>query len=211
MSKKFSEIFLSEYYNKMLSPQGSNPIRNRADNFLTLFKMLENKNLKFYNIVETGCMRQGHGNLCFGDDGASSFLFNEFLKINNGRLTSIDINEKNVQYTNSFLSNGNLAYCCDSVEFLENKYEKIANNIDLLYLDSFDIEMLNPLPSQKHHLKEFNSALKFLNPGSIVVVDDHNAFFTSPPVGKGNLIKAFMEEKGFGKLIFENYQIGWVL
>jgi hypothetical protein len=45
----------------MLTPgHHLNPIRNRADNFFKVFALLEKKNKKFYNIIETGCMRKDH-------------------------------------------------------------------------------------------------------------------------------------------------------
>lgn len=217
---KFSEIFKRDYYNKMLIPgHPKNPVRNRADSLLKVFQLLEDRNLDFYRILETGCMRKDHGHLCFGDDGCSSFLFNEFLKYNDGILISVDINQENVNYANSiFNAEKSRAYCCDSVEFINEYYYKksVADpykgaQIDLLYLDSFDVEKDNPLPSQQHHLKELNAARHYLGQGSIVVVDDHNAFFTNPPIGKGNLIKELFEKIGMSKKIFEDYQIGWIL
>jgi hypothetical protein len=217
---KFSEIFKRDYYDLMLRPgHPANPIRNRADSFLKVFQLLEEKEEAHYCILETGCMRQDHGSMCFGDDGCSSFLFNEFLKYNNGQLISVDINQKNVDYANSFFTKGGSAkaFCSDSVEFIKTDYYRYGQNdesrgviIDLLYLDSFDITKENPGPSQEHHLKEFNAARPFLGKGSIIVVDDHNAFFTDPPIGKGNLVREAIEKMS-AKKIFEDYQIGWVL
>lgn len=215
--KKFSEIFKEKYYQKMLTPgHPANPVRNRADSFLKVFELLEEKiklNDKPINIVETGCARKDHGELSFGDDGASSYLFDQFLKYNLGMLTSVDINQNNVDYTTKLFGKNSMtsyAYCSDSVAFLYDNYNSSHIKIDLLYLDSYDIERNNPHPSQLHHLKELCAAIPSLVKGSIVVIDDHNPFFTNPPIGKGNYVKSFMEDIGATK-IFEDYQIGWVL
>lgn len=206
----------------MLTPgHPANPVRNRADSFLKVFELLEEKDEKFVNIVETGCMRRDHGEMCFGDDGASTFLWNEFLNHKKKEhkhffcdFTSVDINQDNVDYANEVIkkqnySHSSSAHCEDSVSFLYHKYPKDAI-IHLLYLDSYDIERNNPHPSQLHHLKELCAAMPYLQKGSIVVIDDHNPFFTNPPIGKGNYVKSFMEDIGATK-IFEDYQIGWIL
>jgi hypothetical protein len=63
-----------------------------------------------------------------------------------------------------------------------------------------------------HHVKELCAAIDKLQKGSIVVVDDHNAFPDIPDakIGKGNYVKEFMDNIG-ATLLFEDYQIGWVL
>ncbi len=47
-------------------------------------------------------------------------------------------------------------------------------------------------------------------PGTIVMVDDHDAFFTMKDgdshIGKGNYVKSFMHDIG-AKIIYEGYQI----
>lgn len=218
--KKFSEIFKEKYYQKMLTPgHPANPVRNRADSFLKVFELLEVDKHRSINIVETGCMRRDHGEMCFGDDGASTFLLNEFLNYQKSlnphasyHFSSVDINQSNVDYANEVLTKSKYlhnpkVYCDDSVHFIGTRCN---NLIDLLYLDSYDIERNNPHPSQLHHLKELCAAMPHLKKGSIVVIDDHNPFFTNPPIGKGNYVKSFMEDVGATK-IFEDYQIGWVL
>ena len=72
----------------------------------------------------------------------------------------------------------------------------MTSPIDFLYLDSYDIERDNPHPSQLHHVKELCAVIKHLRKGSIVCVDDHDAFFTGGKIGKGNYVKEFMETIG---------------
>jgi hypothetical protein len=199
----FSEYFKQNYYNKMLQPSHpNNPIRNRADSFYLIFKEIEkNKN---NIIVETGCMRGDHGEFCFGDDGCSTFIFDEFINKNGGEFYSVDINPNNTAYAKSKTSEKTNIFTNDSVSFLWN----FKSKIDFLYLDSYDIDKENPHPSQLHHLKELCAIIKNLKSNSIICVDDHDAFLTNGKIGKGTYVKDFMENIKAKKL-YEGYQIIW--
>lgn len=205
---KFSKIFQEKYYQKMISPAGNNPVRNRADSFLKIFELLEQKKDKSFYIVETGTTRSDHGHLAFGDDGASTYIFDQFINHYDGEVNSVDINSTNVNYCLSIVSEKTKVFCSDSVKFLWNLSEN--KKIDFLYLDSYDIEKNNPHPSQLHHVKELCAAVNKLKSGSIVAVDDHDAFFTGGQIGKGNYVKDFMSDIG-ATLVYEGYQIVWVL
>ncbi len=203
--KKFSNIFKEKYYDLMLKPSHpSNPIRNRADSFYLIFKELEKIKENNFIIVETGCMRSDHGDLCFGDDGASTFIFDEFINNSSGELYSVDINENNTKYARNKVSEKTKISTNDSVKFLWD----FNKEIDFLYLDSYDIEKENPHPSQLHHLKELCAIIKNLKKGSIICVDDYDAFFTNGIIGKGTYVKNFMENINANKL-YEGYQIVW--
>jgi hypothetical protein len=80
--------------------------------------------------------------------------------------------------------------------------------IDLLYLDSYDVDWNDPHPSALHHLMELCAAMPGLQSGSLVVVDDHLDFDNRP--GKSKYIVPFMAAIGARKL-FEAYQVGWVM
>lgn len=204
----FSEIFKKEYYNKMISPAGNNPVRNRADSFLLIFQELEKMKLDNYYIVETGTTRADHGHLAFGDDGASTYIFDKFINYYDGEVNSVDISKPNVEYCRSVVSEKTKVFCSDSVKFLWSLPK--TKKIDFLYLDSYDIEKDNPHPSQLHHVKELCASMDKLKSGSIVAVDDHDAFFTGGKIGKGNYVKDFMDDIG-ATLVYEGYQIVWVL
>lgn len=205
----FLDYYKTEIYPKLLIPSHPfNPVRNRADSFLKVFERLIGLQKEKYLIVETGCMRADHGALAFGDDGASTFIFDKFIEYMNGTVYSVDISSANVNHAKKFISKNTNMVCSDSVSFLWN-FSK-DKKIDLLYLDSYDIEKNNPHASQLHHLKELCAAIKNLESGSIVVVDDHDAFFTANKIGKGNYVKDFMQNIN-AKLLFEDYQIGWMI
>ena len=113
----------------------------------------------------------------------------------------------------------------DSVEFLSTLVGEFAlkkETIDLLYLDSFDLDWNFWQPSAIHHLKELSVAVRALRVDSLVVVDDcpsaadfvaneNNTinFVTAPRVGgKGRLVAEVASAVG-AKCLFAQYQAGW--
>ena len=204
----YSEQFSKKFFARLLKPAGNNPQRDRASSFTIVFEELDKMKKTDYTIVETGCMRADHGDMAFGDDGASTYIFDDFINYYDGQVISVDICQDNVDHANKKTSDRTTAYCEDSVSFLWDM--GLKTKIDFLYLDSYDIERDNPHPSQLHHVKELCAAIKHLRKGSIICVDDHDAFFTGGQIGKGNYVKEFMEAIG-AELLYEGYQIVWKL
>jgi len=211
----YSKRFSSKFFAKMLQPAGpNNPVRDRATSLSMVFEILDEKKNKDFFIVETGCMRADHGQLALGDDGASTYIFDDFINYYDGEVASVDINPDNVAHAQKMVSDKTQVYCSDSVEFLWNIPSK--RKIDLLYLDSFDFEPEDPIPSQKHHLKELTAVMKNLRKGSIIIVDDNlNApefeWFTKiAQGGKAGFVKEFMKDIG-AELLLDEYQIIWRL
>ena len=211
----YSKRFSSKFFAKMLQPAGpTSPVRDRATSLSLVFELLDQKKIKDFFIVETGCMRADHGQLALGDDGASTYIFDDFINYYDGEVASVDINPDNVAHAQKMVSDRTTVYCSDSVEFLWNIPEK--RKIDLLYLDSYDFEPENPIPSQKHHLKELTAVMKNLKKGSIIMVDDNAntpefEWFTKiAQGGKAGFVKEFMKDVG-AELLLDEYQIIWRL
>ena len=211
----YSKRFSSKFFAKMLQPAGpTSPVRDRATSLSMVFELLDEKKVKDFFIVETGCMRADHGQLALGDDGASTYIFDDFINYYDGEVASVDINPANVAHAQKMVSDRTTVYCSDSVEFLWNIPEK--RKIDLLYLDSYDFEPDNPIPSQKHHLKELTAVMKNLRKGSIIMVDDNAntpefEWFTKiAQGGKAGFVKEFMKDIG-AELLLDEYQIIWRL
>ena len=211
----YSKRFSSKFFAKMLQPAGpTSPVRDRATSLSLVFELLDQKKVKDFFIVETGCMRADHGQLALGDDGASTYIFDDFINYYDGEVASVDINPDNVAHAQKMVSERTTVYCSDSVEFLWNIPEK--RKIDLLYLDSYDFEPDNPIPSQKHHLKELTAVMKNLKKGSIIMVDDNAntpefEWFTKiAQGGKAGFVKEFMKDIG-AELLLDEYQIIWRL
>ena len=211
----YSKRFSSKFFAKMLQPAGpNNPVRDRATSLSMVFEILDEKKDKDFFIVETGCMRADHGQLALGDDGASTYIFDDFINYYDGEVASVDINPDNVAHAQKMVSSKTQVYCSDSVEFLWNIPQK--RKIDLLYLDSFDFEPEDPIPSQKHHLKELTAVMKNLRKGSIIMVDDNlntpefEWFTKIAQGGKAGFVKEFMKDIG-AELLLAEYQIIWRL
>jgi hypothetical protein len=150
-------------------------------------------------LVETGTARYGMGN-CIGD-GCSTAIFGEWVKIHGGVFFSVDINKQYLENAAQALGDTknyvNFVHS-DSIAFLQN----FGHPIDFLYLDSFDYEFGNPGPSQEHHLKEIIAAYPWLNPNSIVMIDD----CALPEGGKGRLVIQYLRERGWN-VIYDSYQV----
>ena len=204
----YSKRFSSKFFAKLLQPAPGNPVRDRATSFELIFELLDQKEDKNFLIVETGCMRADHGQLAYGDDGASTFIFDDFINYYDGEVYSVDIKPENVAHAQKMVSDKTKVVCSDSVKFLWNFPED--KKIDFLYLDSYDVRKDNPHPSQLHHVKELCAVIDKLDEGSIVCIDDHDAFFTGGQIGKGTYVKDFMENIG-AECIHEGYQIVWVM
>ena len=204
----YSKRFSSKFFAKLLQPAPGNPVRDRATSFELIFELLDQKEDKNFLIVETGCMRADHGQLAYGDDGASTFIFDDFINYYDGEVYSVDIKPENVAHAQKMVSDKTKVICSDSVKFLWNFPED--KKIDFLYLDSYDVRKDNQHPSQLHHVKELCAVIDKLDEGSIVCIDDHDAFFTGGQIGKGTYVKDFMENIG-AECIHEGYQIVWVM
>ena len=159
-------------------------------------------------IVETGTS-------AWGTD--STRLWALYIKSFGGRLHSVDIRKQPSETFGKADVNIKL-YVDDSINFLINFDHYEENKIDLLYLDSFDIDWDNPEPAMNHGLNEFRAAEKYLKINAIIVIDDtpdslnlipESAHFISKGIyakygelpGKGALILAEI------KKIPEKYQI----
>jgi len=179
----------------------SSKLDRRAQTFRKIFEELEKKKREYYLIVETGCARLADN---FAGDGMSTILFDEFVNYYDGRVVSIDINDSHCMTARTLTSKKTTVYCEDSVSFLW-KYDPPIP-IDLLYLDSFDINFSKPHPAMLHHLKEFCAIRNHLKEGTIVAIDDNQ----NKKSGKGVYIADFLDNVGYKKFINE-YQIGWIL
>lgn len=174
-------------------------------------EMMKNKDSN-YTIVETGC--SAHGT-------KSTLLWDKIVQNHGGKVLSVDLNNDAVNITNKQTSDRTLVTCLNSLDYLPT----LKDPIDLLYLDSYDVNFLNPKPSAEHHLKEFNCVKHLLHPGSIVLIDDtpvspewldggdkspiYNEFkskFNPDMTGKGSLVIKELERMNAVK-IMHKYQV----
>lgn len=199
----FVQIFERKILARLSTPAHSqNPIRNRAKTLHFIVRKLASKQNLL--LLETGCMRADHGELSWGDDGCSTLLFGLLAQSTNGRCISVDISPKAVKHARKYSGKFNELVNEDSISFL-SRFEHM-HLVDLLYLDSFDFEAENPLPSQEHHLREIQVCFDRLKSGALVLVDDADTKFDGSLFGKATLVQEFFQQKGILPVI-EDYQV----
>ena len=119
-------------------------------------------------------------------------------------------------------------YCDDSVAFLKT-CARDHTRLDLVYLDSWDVDWPDPLASALHGLHEFLVLLPLLREGVLLLVDDtpqnRDVMRNVQPAhvedfdrfmrlygfapGKGSLIKNFLVGNGLEKELAHDYQLLW--
>lgn len=172
----------------------------RANGFEKIFAYLDERPNP--TIIETGTYREENN---YTGDGCSTLLFDTYVNARGGTVLSVDIDPKACALASANTSDKTEVIESDSVEFLSTLHGKV----DLLYLDSYNIEdWANDWAPASHHLKELFAAKDILAPGTLIVVDD-NIKHNNKRMGKGRLIYELMESIGIDPFLDE-YQVGWV-
>ena len=185
----------TKYYEEVAPRLGK-----RRDSFDTMFTFLGE--FKHPTIVETGTYREQNN---YEGDGCSTLLFDKYIECYGGNLISIDIDPKACQLARNATTEA-LVIERDSVEVLS----EMEGRVDLLYLDSFNIDNWNnDWAPAAHHLKELFAAKNIIRPGTLIVVDDNIHTTNGEVIGKGRLINELMYALGIHPYIFD-YQLGWI-
>jgi hypothetical protein len=174
-------------------------------------------------VVETGCVRNAG---LWAEEGQSTILFDRFVsQLPGSVMHSVDVDPQATALCRGLVSSIVQLHTGDSVPFLR----ALARNpphgfryVDVLYLDSFDIDFANPHASALHHMKELLAISTLIGPQTLVVVDDspleanyilssRNLTFVSKPVvsGKAKYVAAYAEAIGLAP-VFTGYQAGWL-
>lgn len=176
-------------------------------------------------IVETGCARQVDN---WTGDGQSTVMFDRYIneRKDGSTVTTVDISADSVNYCRSRVSNLTEVNQDDSVHFLSELVGRLGTagkTINLLYLDSFDVDFDYWFPSAAHHLKEMATIMPAVGADTLVVVDDCPPSVdiipkenTQEPAGvmnyriggKGRLVDELARAVG-AELYFSYYQVGW--
>lgn len=201
------EIYSNTYKNNLqINSSGvkrglTKNIYNRAQGYQIIFETLLKIKQENFQIIETGTIR----NPMNWKDGNSGFLFSEMVRIHGGFVRSVDIDQRAVDTANNFVNPAFYkSFCSDSVAWLKSQQD--LNEVDLFYLDSYDVEWANDEPSADHHLKEFLVIEPFLLPGKIVAIDDNSFLASGKRTGKGRKIFEYLESKSILP-IYDEYQI----
>lgn len=173
-------------------PDGLPPMTRFDKRYATMFcvKGLIERN-QYQCFVETGTTRS-LDEIWRSGDGGGTLLLGSWAKNVGAHLYSVDISPDVVAIAQSLtesLRDHVTIVCDDSLHFLE----QFSEQIDVLYLDGFDYEESNYLPSQKHCLAEAKLALPKMNPKGVIIIDDYGL----PYEGKGGLAKPYLIEQGW--------------
>ena len=192
----------------------NNPIRiKQAEVLDDLLK--EHFNFDYVECIETGCSYGGY-------DDFGTYL-GYFTNENNGKLKTVDIVSDSIEKSKIFYGDlfPNLDvefFCGDSVEYLKS-YEGKPN---LVHLDSWDLEIPNPLSSMLHGWLEFSIIKDKMPSGSICIIDDNYLNGTTVYwniLNNGNHVKTLpiditYDIVGKGSLVYhwvKNYDTDWEL
>lgn len=155
-----------------------------------------------YRFLETGCVRDTSN----WNDGQSTVILNAFLRWMGGRLTSVDISRKAIHNAVNLIGCQNVDFImANSIVYLPTLPHEVK--LDLIYLDSMELDIQNPTPSAVHHLMEFSTLLgKNTRPGTLVAIDDN----LSADLGKGMFIRKAMKELG-ATCLWDDFLCVWRL
>jgi hypothetical protein len=155
-----------EEYKSFINQNGGN--QERIHQSESLFNCL-NKHFFFDKVIciETGAS-QNKKDGCFG------LYLGKIVGSTSGEFYSVDINEKILTNSSIFYSEflPNLQVTSivgDSINYLTN-FEGSPN---LVHLDSWDLDLKNPVPSMLHGWLEFQAIKDKMPSGSIIIIDDN--------------------------------------
>ena len=133
-------------------------------NFSSLQETLRLLGEKPSLILETGTS-------AWGTD--SSRLFDAYVAAFGGEFETVDIRVEPMVKLRRSLSQRSRLSCDDSVRFLKRWVEENpGRQVDLVYLDSWDLDVLAPIPAANHGLSEFFAVAPALGEGSLLLIDD---------------------------------------
>jgi len=175
---------------------------NRAVGFDIIFRLLLNQKQSNFDIVETGTLRTP-GNWM---DGQSARLFSDFVELYGGQMRSVDIDSVACEAARNTITSDKFSVAhSDSVAWLKQQTD--LDQVDLFYLDSYDVDWNDDTASAQHHLMEFKTIEPHLKPGAVVAIDDNSRWVNNNRrTGKGRAIVEYLETQGHFP-IMDEYQI----
>lgn len=194
--RRFADRFRQEF-----APR----LGKRADGFAAIFAAVPAAPAPHgLLLVETGTLRIP-GN--WEGDGQSTFQFDALVREAGGTFFSIDATVESVATARRACSSATSLVLNDSVAALHALARARPGPASLLYLDSYDLDAANPLPSAIHHMQEVAAAGPLLGAGTVVAVDDYGLGGRG---GKGMILDEFFAATG-AEVLFEGYQKVWRL
>ena len=203
------------WFDDVASPK----LAHRTESFRKIFTYL-NRFDRPIAIIETGCVRQRDN---WAGDGQSTILFDKYAEFHSGSVVfSVNRDPQATALCRSLVGDRVRIDTGDSIAWLKSLTDAPPaelGHVDLLYLDSYDVDFDDPLPSAIHHLKELVAIAPLLSDETLVAVDDSPSSFVGvhnpdnsfnlirPPKidGKGRLIAEYAAQIG-AEALFVDYQ-----
>jgi hypothetical protein len=195
-----SNLPFDDQFSRFFKPR----LQARADGFATIFRSLPDPTHKLL-IVETGCMRIP-GN--WSGDGQSTFMFDALARERGGLLFSIDATMESLDTARRACSSTTNLLLGDSVATLHALSGLMNRPADLLYLDSYDLDPQDPMPSAIHHAMELIAAQPLIGPNTVVCVDDYSV--GAKAGGKGLVLDEYFSRIR-ARVLHSGYQKVWRL
>jgi hypothetical protein len=163
------------------------------------------------------------GSSAWGTD--SSRLFASYVAAFGGEFLTVDIRVEPLLALRRTVTGRTALYCDDSIRFLKRWVaENPGRRVDLVYLDSFDLDVLAPVKAATHGLEELFAIAPALRDGSLLLVDDTPSVPELLPVewqdtardfqarfdmvpGKGMLIDRYLKDRPDVSKIHHGYQV----
>ena len=115
-------------------------------------------------VLETGSSAWGTNSTCLWDSYVQEF---------GGRVWSVDLRRTPSRQLRSKVSPATTLVADDSVAFLERwARNNRGESVNLVYLDSWDLDAQSPMPAALHCLREYEAIRHFLRAGALLLVDD---------------------------------------
>lgn len=202
-SRSFLPVFDRDY-----APR----LERRAEGFRAIFERVEARAVVGAEgrtsplVVETGSVRVRDN---WAGDGQSTRLFDAYVTHHRGRCLTVDIDPAAAPLVRELCSRRTEAVTGDSVAFLARLSADLGDRrIDLLYLDSFDLDPADARPSAFHHMKELAAVWRSVRPGTVIAVDDNPELPDGHRIGKAMYVAQFLEDLGVAPF-YDGYQLAW--
>jgi hypothetical protein len=133
-------------------------------NYTSLRDTLQHLGGRPATILETGSSAWGANSTC---------LWDAYVREFGGRVWSVDIRRTPSRELRDKVSSATTLVTDDSVRFLNRWREQHpADRVDLVYLDSWDLDALSPVAAALHCVREYEAVQHLLRTGSLLLVDD---------------------------------------
>ena len=143
-------------------------------------------------IIETGTS-------AWGID--STRLLDAYIRNFGGEFWTIDIRKEPSNRLKGTLTQETHCIIGDSVLEIEKLDKSGLSPVDLIYLDSYDLDWADPYPSALHGLKEWRAIRNLVGPGTLVLIDDTPRDLANiPKAGQDLRAKAEVSLRKFGYL-----------